>query len=306
MKAKIRLAVALMSAMIVASALPVFSAPNADSNWTGVYLEDFARETLDAPGNGVPLSDSATLLYWNTHYNGTFTIVNQVLVAQCNNGGCYRFATSNGKRWKYCIVRMKGDARAKNADVYFRIASQGPADSGGISDANKGGVSERGLDTLVGPDSLPMPKITTQFKLFVVDLAKNGLHFGDVGGANAFQFGSHAAMELDVDYIFTTNINPFSSAVKKVSQAAKPVSQAKVWISKTASAITVTTGSAGMSGKLSLFDLRGKTIQSFAVQSKGNTCQIPVAAGSLSENTYLYSLTGTSGAVLAKGKISIR
>ena len=123
--------------------------------------------------------------------------------------GYYRFATQNSTNYAYCIFRIKGDSRAHNNQIYTRIAAQGPVDTGGISD--NGGTSERELDTLLGPDSLPVPAITTQFQTIVVDMKKNKLSFGNGTNSNAFQIGTHAPMELDIDYIFMSNTNPLSA-----------------------------------------------------------------------------------------------
>jgi hypothetical protein len=309
MKAKNSFAIALMSAsVLIISTVRVYSAP--DATVPGTYLEDFSRATLLAPGTGVALSDG-TDLYWNQFGKGTFSIQDSIFIAQCDSFAYYRFATSGGKRYSYCIFRIKGDARAKNNLIYTRIASQGATDSGGISDI--GGTSERLLDTLVGPDSLPVPAITTEFQTIVVDMKKNGLQFGMVGGANAFQIGTHAPMELDIDYIFSSNYNPLdtSSAVKNPlagTSKSAAAGDARVWISRTSNTIVIDAGSAaeGVNGTLSLYDLRGKATHLFDVHSKGSACQIPVPAGSLRGNVYLYTLNGTSGAVLAKGKITLR
>jgi hypothetical protein len=309
MKAKNKLAIALMSAsVLLISTVQVFAAPNATV--PGTYLEDFSRTTLLAPGTGVALSDG-TDLYWNQFGKGTFSIQDSIFVAQCDSFAYYRFATSGGKRYSYCIFRIKGDARAKNNLIYTRIASQGATDSGGISD--NGGTSERLLDTLMGPDSLPVPAITTEFQTIVVDMKKNGLQFGAVGGANAFQIGTHAPMELDIDYVFSSNYNPLdtSSAVKSpLAGASKSAAAegARVWISRASNTIMISTGSSaqGVNGTLSLYDLRGRTARLFDVRSQGNLCQIQVGAGSLKGNVYLYTLNGTSGDVLAKGRITLR
>jgi hypothetical protein len=302
MKAKTLSGIAFVSAFVlVVSVVTVCAAPHATV--TGKYMDDFARETLDAPGAGITLSDGVTLIYWNAHYNGTFSIVDSVLVAECSNGGCYRFATSCGLRLKYCIVRMKGDARASNHNIYMRIASQGPTDSGGISDANKGGVSERMMDSLVDPDSLNLPEISDTFQTFVIDLAKNGLHLGDVGGANAFQFGSHAAMQLNVDYIFTSNINPnAANGIKSPGTGKVFKSQTFVW-AVGPSDFKVRTADATAKA-LSLYDLRGKLVRNFALS--GRETRIHVPAGSLMPNVYLYTVSGNEGTALVKGKISLR
>jgi hypothetical protein len=307
MKAKNRFFVALMSvSILVVSAMPVFSAPHATI--PGTYLEDFARTTLLAPSAGITLSDGATLIYWNAFGKGTFSIVDSVMVAQCDSFAYYRFATSTSKRFAYCIFRIKGDARAKNNRIYTRLAAQGPSDSGGISDI--GGTSERLLDTLVGPDSLPVPAITTQFQTIVVDMKKNGLSFGL--GADACQIGTHAPMELDIDYIFMSNTNPLdTSAAVKFPQSGFNGSKeggnaANVWISRPTNTIMIRTSAAGVNGTLSLYDLSGKAVRFFDVHTQGRVGQISVGVKGLRENVYLYTLNGISGAVLAKGKINLR
>jgi len=304
MKPKNKLVVALMSAsVLILSAMSVSSAPHATV--PGTYLEDFARTTLLAPAAGVTLSDGATLIYWNAFGKGTFSIQDSVLVAVCDSFAYYRFATSTSKRFAYCIFRIKGDARAKNNRIYTRLAAQGPSDSGGISDI--GGISERLLDTLVGPDSLPVPAITTQFQTIVVDMKKNGLSFGL--GADACQIGTHAPMELDIDYIFMSNTNPLdtSSAVKisKSGSGLSNVGEANVWVSGPSNTIMIKTNGANVNGALSLYDLQGKTVQSSAVRSQGSLCKVPLT-GSLRGNVYLYTLSGATGAILGKGKISLR
>jgi hypothetical protein len=168
------------------------------------------------------------------------------------------------------------------------------------------------LDTLVGPDSLPVPAITTEFQTIVVDMKKNGLQFGIVGGANAFQIGTHAPMELDIDYVFSSNYNPLdtSSAVKNsqtIAAGRSAAAGAHVWISRASNTIKIKAGSAeGVNGTLSLYDLQGKVAHSFDVHSQESVCSLPVPAGSLWGNVYLYTLNGMSGAVLAKGKITLR
>jgi hypothetical protein len=310
MKAKNRFAVALLmsASVLVLSAAMACAAPHATV--AGTYLEDFSRDTLLVPpGPGVSLSDG-TDLYWNQFGKGTFSIQDSIFVAQCDSFAYYRFATSGGKRYAYCIFRIKGDARAKNNLIYTRIASQGATDSGGISDHY--GTSERLMDTLVGPDSLPVPAITTQFQTIVVDMAKNGLQFGAVGGANAFQIGTHAPMELDIDYVFSSNYIPDTSSAVKSSPAGTHKSAvaegARVWISRASNTIMISAGSAaqGVNATLSLYDLRGRAARLFDVRSQGNLCQIQVGAGSLKGNVYLYTLNGTSGDVLAKGRVTLR
>jgi hypothetical protein len=310
MKAKNRFAIALLmsASVLIISAMRVCAAPHATV--VGTYLEDFSRDTLLVPpGPGVALSDG-TALYWNQFGKGTFSILDSVFIAKCDSFAYYRFATSGGKRYAYCIFRIKGDAKAKNNLIYTRIASQGATDSGGISDHY--GTSERLLDTLVGPDSLPVPAITTQFQTIVVDMKKNGLLFGAVGGANAFQIGTHASMELDIDYVFSSNSNPLdtSSAVKNSLTGAAGTNAyagAHVWASKASNIIMIKTGGAqGLNGILSLYDLQGKAAHFFDVRSQGRVCSIPVPAGNLRGNVYLYTLNGMSGAVLAKGKITLR
>jgi hypothetical protein len=313
MKTRNSFVVALVSAMtLVMSAMPVSAAPHATVK--GTYLDDFTRtfvngaalEPPDVQGDKIDLSDSLIQIYWNMHYNGVFTIKDSVLIAKCNNGGCYRFATSSGQRFSYVVVRMKGDAKAANNLIYFRIASQGATDSGGISDASKGGVSERMLDSLVDPDSANMPEISDQFQLFVVDLAKNGLHYGDVGGSNAFQFGTHAAMELDIDYIFATNFNPNAANPvvypKSVNSKKAVASQVNVWATGP-SRIMVTMANAA-SGTFSLYNLQGKLARSFNIQ--GRKSEVNLSGKGLGSNAYLYTVNGLSGDVLAKGKIILR
>jgi hypothetical protein len=302
MKTKNMLAVLVVSASIlVVSAIQVNAAPH--SALVGKYLDDFARTTL--LGSSITLSDSSTLIYWNAAFNGTYSIVDSVFVGKFQDGGCYRLATSTSKKYKYAIFNIKSVGAVDNADIYFRLAAQGPSDSGGISDSAKGGVSERGLDTLMGPDSMPVPAITTQFKLLVVDMAKNGLSFGL--GADAVQVGTHAAMELDIDYIFMSNTNPFdtSSQVKNLftGNSKSSTSQGNVWISRSLNSIKIRTDRANLDGALSLFDLRGKMIHRFDIRGKESV--VPVSAGSLRSNVFLYTLSGTSGAILAKGKISL-
>ena len=303
MKAKKMLAVTVLSALVLMiSAVPVSSAPNATVD--GKYLDDFARTTL--LGGNITLSDSSTLIYWNAAFAGTYSIVDSIFVGKFQDGGCYRLATSTSKRLKYAIFRIKSVGAVDNADIYFRLAAQGPSDSGGISDADKGGVSERGLDTLMGPDSQPVPAITTQFKVLVVDMAKNGLSFGL--GANAVQVGTHAAMELDIDYIFTSNFNPLdtASAVKNpfTINSKSAAGQAKVWTSLGSNSIKIRTDRAGTEGALSLYNLQGKMVHSFSIH--GQNSEVHVPAGSLMSNVYLYTVSENSGAVLAKGKISLR
>jgi PKD repeat protein len=208
MKAKNNLAGALISAsVLIMAAVTADSAPHATV--PGAYLDDFARTTLLVPSQGATLSDG-NILYWNQTGNGTFSIQDSVLIAQYNATGFYRFATASSTSFAYCIFRIKGDSRAKNNQIYTRIAGQPGSDTLGISD--KGGVSERELDTLVGPDSLPVPAITGQFQTIVVDMKKNGLSFGGTGNSNAFQIGAHAPMELDIDYIFMSNTNPLAAS----------------------------------------------------------------------------------------------
>jgi hypothetical protein len=302
MKTRNILEVLVVSAsVLVVSVIPVSAGPHATV--VGKYLDDFARTTL--LGGNITLSDSSTLIYWNAAYNGTFSIVDSVFVGKFNDGGCYRLATSTSKKYKYAIFNIKSVGAVDNADIYFRLAAQGPSDSGGISDSAKGGVSERGLDTLMGPDSLPVPAITTQFKLLVVDMAKNGLSFGL--GADAVQVGTHAAMELDIDYIFMSNTNPFdtSSQVKNLftGNSKSRASQGNVWISRSLNSIKLRTDRARLDGVLSLYDLRGKIAHRFDIHGQQSEVRIP--AGSLMSKVYLYAVSGNSGAVLAKGKISI-
>ncbi len=307
MKAKNKLAAALLSASFgVLFVMRVSAAP--DATVPGTYLDDFSRDTLLAPATGVALSDG-TDLYWNQAGRGTFSIQDSILIAQCDSFGYYRFATSGGKRYAYCIFRIKGDSRAKNSLIYTRIASQGATDSGGISDI--GGTSERLMDTLVGPDSLPVPEIDTEFQTIVVDMAKNGLQFGSVGGANAFQIGTHAPMELDIDYIFSSNYNPLDTtiAATKFSKSEAnegAVSGANVWVSNASKTIVIHSIRPGFSGTLSLYDLEGRSVRSFNVRAQGNLCRIPLIAASVRENVYLYRLTETSGAVLVKGRINLQ
>jgi hypothetical protein len=303
MKAKKMLAVTMLSALVLMiSAIPASSAPNATV--VGKYLDDFARTTL--LGGNITLSDSAVLIYWNAAFAGTYSIVDSIFVGKFQDGGCYRLATSTSKKYKYAIFRMKSVGAVDNADIYFRLAAQGPSDSGGISDADKGGVSERGLDTLLGPDGAPVPQITTTFKIIVVDMALNGLSFGL--GADAVQVGTHAAMELDIDYIFMSNTNPLdtSSSVKNpfTITGKGSANQAKVWASRTSNSIKVRTNQANTDGALSLYNLQGKMVHSFSIH--GQNSEVHVPAGSLMSNVYLYTVSENSGAVLAKGKISLR
>ncbi len=311
MKSKRLLSAVAVLAMISAST--VLAKPNA--TWTpGQYMDDFARtytngkavEPPDVEGTSITLSDSVTLIYWNMHYNGTFVIQDSVLVAKCLDGGCYRFATSGSKKWKYTVIRMKGDVRASNDLIYVRLASQGPSDSGGISDASKGGVSERMLDSLVDPDSANMPDISDQFQLYVVDMAKNGLHFGDVGGANACQIGSHAAMELDIDYIYTTNVNPMGSGVigsKSISAGKAAKNQAKAWMAGP-SKLMVKAGNSGSLSSLALYDIQGKMVKQFALH--GQQSVVNFSSVLRAGNIMYYAVRGTSGSILGKGKIVVR
>jgi hypothetical protein len=291
----------VFASVVVLSSLQVIAAPH--STLVGKYLDDFARTTL--LGSNITLSDSSTLIYWNAAYNGTFSIVDSVFVGKFQDGGCYRLATSTSKKYKYAIFNIKSVGAVDNADIYFRLAAQGPSDSGGISDSAKGGVSERGLDTLMGPDSLPVPAITTQFQLLVVDMAKNGLSFGL--GADAVQVGTHAALELDIDYIFMSNTNPFdtSSAVRNLftGNSKSSASQGNVWISRSSNSIKIRTDRASLGGVLSLYDLRGKIVHRFNIHGRESEVRIP--AGSLKSNVFLYTVSATSGDVLAKGKINL-
>jgi hypothetical protein len=162
------------------------------------------------------------------------------------------------------------------------------------------------LDSLVDPDSANMPEISDQFQVYVVDLAKNGLHLGDVGGANAFQFGTHAAMELDIDYIFTTNFDPNAAnpvVYPKSGNSKKAAgSQVNVWATGP-SRIMVKMANAA-SGTFSLYNLQGKMARSFNIQ--GRKSEVNLTGKGLSSNAYLYTVNGLSGDVLAKGKIILR
>jgi len=283
------------------SSAPGFAAPNATV--PGTYLEDFARTTVLAPSTGITLSDGITLIYWNAFGKGTFTIQDSILIAKCDSFAYYRFATSSSKRFAYCIFRVKGDARAKNNLIYTRIAAQGPADSGGISDNYN--TSERLMDTLVGPDSLPVPAITTQFQTIVVDMKKNGLSFGL--GANAFQFGTHAPMELDFDYIFMSNSNPLDSNSSVINSAAgksNANAQAIVTFSQTGKSLKIKTNLLASNSKLALYNLQGKMIRTFDIH--GTNSVISLSSGNLKTNMFLYTVNGPSGAILAKGKISLQ
>ncbi len=308
-----KLAVSLMSAsVLLTSAFQISAAPHATV--AGKYLDDFSRNyvlTSDAPKDSTgavmsTLTSDGTQIYWNA-MNGNLTInTDSILIAKFPDGGYLRFATSSTKAYKYCIFRMKGDATAKNELIYTRIAPQPGSDTLGISDASKGGKSERRLDSLLGTDSLPLPKISNQFQVYVVDLAKNGLQFG-MSMASAFQIGTHAAMELDIDYIFASSNNPLAPdaiiANKSVGSDAN-TSNVNVTFSKALNSLKIKTNAHFSQGKLNLYDLQGKMVHSFAIHGQENTLAVP--AGSFTPNTYLYTVNETSGSVFAKGKISLR
>jgi hypothetical protein len=303
MKTKKFLAIAAVSAFVlVISAMPAMS--KNDATIVGTYLDDFCRTTLAATAT-VTLSDG-TSLYWNGMGKGTFSIQDSVMIAVCDSFAYYRFATSGATAYPYCIFRMKGDARAKNNRVYVRIAGQPGTDTLGISD--NGGVSERLMDTLVGPDSLPVPAISTDWQVFVVDMKKNGLSFGGKGNANAFQIGTHAQMELDIDYIFSSRLNPLdtTSGVRNffVGNSANKAAQANVWISGTSSSIKIRTNRTNTDAGLTLYNLQGKMVRSFTIHGQASEIQIP--AGSLMSNVYLYTVSELSGNIFAKGKVSLR
>jgi hypothetical protein len=166
----------------------------------GNYLDNFERAEVAVSGANNTLSDG-TVIYWNGAGAGTFAISEGVLNAQMNEGGYYRFATNNDKSFKYVIIRIKGDDRAVNDKIYARI---GAAETGAIDDNAQRG--DKSFAQLKGPSGEAIPAVSTEWQDIVVDVAQSGFTLG--GGSNGFQIGTWQAMNLNIDYIFMTNVDP--------------------------------------------------------------------------------------------------
>ncbi|WP_163192337.1 hypothetical protein [Clostridium thermarum] len=182
---------------LVSTSLSVLAAEPAVE---GNYLDDFERTEVAVNGENNTLSDG-TSIYWNGAGAGTFSISDGVLNAKMNEGGYYRFATNNDKTYKYVVIRIKGDERAVNDKIYVRI---GPAEKGAIDDNAERG--DKSLAQLKTPNGEAVPAVSTEWQDIVIDVEKSGFSLG--GGSNGFQIGTWQAMNLDIDYIFMTNVNP--------------------------------------------------------------------------------------------------
>ena len=188
------MALTLAGTMVMSTFTAFAAAPSVD----GRFLDDCDRATVNG-ANYENHDASKTMIYWTGNV-GTLSFSDGVLHGQFPDGGNYRFATNNGDAWKYLILRIKGDDRAKNDKIYVRMGGK----NADIEDGNSHG--DTSLAALKGADGKPLPAITSEFQDLVIDVEGNGYSFG--GGANAFQIGTWAAMNLDIDYIFMTNKDP--------------------------------------------------------------------------------------------------
>jgi LPXTG-motif cell wall-anchored protein len=207
-------ALALSLSLIVGSISAFAAAPTVP----GKYIDNFERTNLTVDDTTKVLNDGTTI-YWNNAYVGDFSIVSGALVAKFTGGGNYRLATNDEGQWKYCVIRIKGDANAVNDKIYTRM---------GATDAaiNDGTPTEHSLAVLKGPDGKVLPAITNTYQDIVIDLAKNGLAFGP--GGNEFQIGTWQPMELNIDYIFMTNENPLAPVKTPEATATSTAPEATV------------------------------------------------------------------------------
>lgn len=198
MKKRILLSTTLALSLVLGSISAFAAAPTVP----GKFIDNFERTNLTVDNATKVLKDGTTI-YWNNAYTGDFSIASGALVAKFSGAGNYRLATNDEGNWKYCVIRIKGDANAVNDKIYTRI---------GATDAaiNDGTPTEHSLAVLKGPDGKVLPAITSTYQDIVIDMAKNGLAFGP--GGNEFQIGTWQAMELNIDYIFMTNENPLAIA----------------------------------------------------------------------------------------------
>jgi hypothetical protein len=291
----------------------------ADPTVPGHFMDDFEREALLVPSGGWLMADG-TIIYWNwKNKTSVDTIIDGVWNATFQDGGCFRFACNNAISWKYCIIRMKGNATALTTKMYIRL---GAAERGDIDDSvvvNGTKVfcpTQHRLDSLLQPDGKPLPAMTSDFQDFIIDMAKSKLKFGPkdsldlcaAGCSNAFQIGTWQAMKVDFDYIFMSNVNPLdpAAAVMPMRSNAWAASR-RVSVSMTNNAdalILRSSGPAAVGGTLSLYDLQGKLVQRTAIGPRQSI--VPVARGILGRNIYFYTIGTTAGAIFAKGKITIR
>jgi hypothetical protein len=271
----------------------------------GALMDGFGRAQMDNAMK--PNDDRQYSMYWNQWGNGQWSIVDSACHAVCQEGAYYRFATNCDYPFKYVLLRIKGDANALNEKIYIRL---GVAEVGDIEDSIKTPEDttikvkrvDKTLAEMVDPDSQAVPQLTSEYQILVIDMEKSGFAFG--GGSNSFQIGTWQAMTFDIDYIFMTDWDPAHPEVpvRPASHATAAGQPASVRVA--GNALQIHTGEALSTSTLMLYDLQGRLARSFALEGRQNT--IALKQANLGCSSYLYTLTGAAGAIVAKGVISLQ